>query len=467
MTAKTPSALESACPPLSVVPPLPAPRVWRVGTLTYSAFGLVALFCWLLGGDFAWSMKERAVPPISQLLFKQHGAPDSLIGFLIGSVPALLAILVGPIISYRSDRHRGRWGRRIPYLLATTPIAVAAMIGLAVVPALASLAHRVSGVDLHIVSIVLYALFWTVFEFASIIGNAVFLALINDVVPQAFLGRFFGAFRAIGLLAGILFSFSIMGIAEVWSSWIFLGMALLYGMAFGVMCLNVREGEYPPSPAGPETDPRGFLAAVRCYFRECYGHSYYRWFYLSLALSWMAFVPVNLFSLFFAKSVGMSLDAWGKCMAAAFGISLALAYPLGMLVDRFHPLRVSLAAQALYVAVVLWGGLFARDVATFGGVLILQCMLAGTWMTAAASMPQRLLPKDRFAQFASAAALVTSFGSMLAGPLMGALLDATGEIYRYTFLASATLAAAALATGLVVLAKFMRLGGPAGYIAPD
>ena len=85
----------------------------------------------------------------------------------------------------------------------------------------------------------------------------------------------------------------------------------------------------------------------------------------------------------------------------------------------------------------------------------------------AASLPQRLLPKDRFAQFASAAAIVTSLGTMLAGPLMGLLLDLTGQVYQYTFLVSSALAAAALVTGLVVLVKFGRLGGSAAYVAPQ
>jgi len=447
-----------------------SPRRWTVGTLSYSALGLFVLFCWLLWGDFSWSMKERAVPPITQLLLKGHGAPDSLIGFLIGSVPAILTIAIGPVISYRSDRHRGRWGRRIPYLLITTPIAVVSMAGLAFTPHLTELLHRSLGAaspGLHSLSIILYGVFWTVFEFASIIGNAVFLALINDVVPERFLGRFFGAFRAIGLMAGILFSFWIMGIAETHPAWIFLGMGALYGVAFGLMCLKVREGEYPLPPDETGGAGGGFVASARTYFRECYGHSYYRWFFLSLAFSWMAFVPVNLFSLFFARSIGMSIDTWGKCMAAAYCVSLILAYPLGVLVDRFHPLRVSLITQAVYVGVVLWGGLFVRDAATFGVVLVLQCTLAGTWMTAAASLPQRLLPKDRFAQFASAAAIVTSLGTILAGPLMGLLLDLTGQVYQYTFLVSSALAAAALVTGLVVLVKFGRLGGSAAYVAPQ
>ena len=35
-------------------------RTWRNGTLGYTAGGLAVLFLWLMWGDFAYSMKDRA-----------------------------------------------------------------------------------------------------------------------------------------------------------------------------------------------------------------------------------------------------------------------------------------------------------------------------------------------------------------------------------------------------------------------
>ena len=50
-----------------------APRIWRVGTLTYTAGGIAALFCWLLWGDFAWSLKERAAASLMRLRVNSFG----------------------------------------------------------------------------------------------------------------------------------------------------------------------------------------------------------------------------------------------------------------------------------------------------------------------------------------------------------------------------------------------------------
>jgi hypothetical protein len=55
---------------------------------------------------------------------------------------------------------------------------------------------------------------------------------------------------------------------------------------------------------------------------------------------------------------------------------------------------------------------------------------------------------------------------MTFGPIVGHLIDFTQKFYRLTFIASSTLAFLAVILGLVVHAKFMKLGGPKGYTPP-
>ena len=77
--------------------------LWRAGTLTYTTAGLVALFAWLLWGDFAWMLKERSVVPVAQLVLKKFAASDTLVAILVGSLPAALGMILGPLMdrSYR------------------------------------------------------------------------------------------------------------------------------------------------------------------------------------------------------------------------------------------------------------------------------------------------------------------------------------------------------------------------------
>jgi MFS family permease len=231
-----------------------SPQIWKVGTLTYTGAGLTVLFLWLLWGDFAWTIKQRAVDPVAQLLMKRHGSSDLLIGLLVGSLPNALGMLLGPVIGVWSDRHRGRWGRRIPFLLVPTPFAAVAMAGVAFSPAMGRWLDGFLGTSspgLNACVLLAFASSWLVFEALTTVSNTVFGALINDVVPAELLGRFFGMFRAVGLLAGIVFNVFLMGQAETYATAIFVGLAIVYVVGFSMMCWKVREGSYPEPPPPP------------------------------------------------------------------------------------------------------------------------------------------------------------------------------------------------------------------------
>lgn len=461
----------------SDLPPDPPVRTWQIGTLTYTMGGLVVLFFWLLWGDFAWSLKERSVTSVVQLMLKNLDTSDMLAGFLIGSLPSAITIILGPVISYRSDRHRSRWGRRIPYLVVTTPIAALSMAGLAVAPSLGESLHGVMGVNspgAYPLTMVIITFFWTVFEIATIAANAVFTGLINDVVPHELLGRFYGLFRALSLIAGIIFSYFILGKAEEHFEWVFIGIGLVYAIGFTIMCLKVKEGNYPPPPQ-PAPRKGGVVgswfdrlkAAVATYFRECFTNPYYIWVFVALSVPALSFAPVNLFSVFFAKSVDISMDEFGKYIALTYFLSLVLSYPLGWLCDKIHPLRMSIIVLFLYMLVAAWGGVFARGHDTFAVAFILHCVLSGSFFTCSASLGQRLFPQSRFAQFASAAVSMTAIGTMILGPTLGGALDLLGHVYRHTYTLSCLLSAIGLVALCIVYRRWLRLGGAESYRAPE
>jgi MFS family permease len=443
-------------------------KPWRVGTLSYTTTGLIVLFCWLLWGDFAWSMRDRTVGPVLQLMLKKFSASDTLTGVLLGSLPPAIGMLIGPVVGYLSDHHRGRWGRRIPFLLIPTPVAALAMIGLAFSPALGVIVDHALGPHspgVNKVTLLFLALFWSLFEMFTTVANSVFGALINDVVPQTVLGIFYGAFRALSLIAGILFNYWLFGEAETEYLWIFLGMGTLYGVGFSVMCFNVREGQYPPPPVSPgRPSVRKFLVAAKGFILECFGIPYYWWLYGMSALSWMSFMPFNLYNVYYAKALDMEMTTYGKCAAITYCISLVLAIPLGYLADLLHPLRLALGVQALFIATACAAGFYVHDVNSFAIVLVAMGVLSGMWMTASASLGMRLLPRSNFAQFGSAGGIIGSLCSIVSAPAVGFFLDRTGHVYRYTLFISSGLAAMALVTGLVLHAKFMARGGPKHYV---
>ena len=79
------------------------------------------LFFWLLWGDFTIMLRERSVTPTFQYMLKELNASDFVLGLLVGFLPHAIGMVLGPVISYRSDRLRSPRGRRIPYLVLSTP----------------------------------------------------------------------------------------------------------------------------------------------------------------------------------------------------------------------------------------------------------------------------------------------------------------------------------------------------------
>lgn len=443
--------------------------VWRAGSLSYTRGGLAVLFAWLLWGDFAWSLRDRAVGGLMQLLLKRFEVSDTVTALLIATLPASIGLVLGPVISTWSDRHRGPRGRRLPFLLCSAPLVALSLVGLGLSPLLGQIVHdalgaRSPGYGASVVLVI--SAWWLVYDVASTVTYAVFGALVNDIVPTPVMGRFYGLFRVVSLLVGIAFNFWLLARAETHSAALFIGVGAVFGVGVVSMCLRVREGTYPPPPPSRGLGAGHFLGAARDYFRECCAHPYYLWFFAGSNLALVAATPVNLFSVYYAKSLGMGMGEYGRYIALTYAISLGAAYLLGSLADRLHPLRVGMAALALYALAALWGGCCATTGPAFAAALVLHGVLSGCYFTGAASLGQRLLPQARFAQLSSAGGIVYSLLNIVLPPLLGGLLDRSGHAYRLTFFAGALLAVLALGCLAVVHRHWLRHGGPHRFAPP-
>jgi Na+/melibiose symporter-like transporter len=239
---------------------------------------LVSLFAWLLWGDFCYTLMESVTSPIMTLKFDKLGASNTEMGIILATIPGIVYTTLNPIVSFKSDRHRGRFGRRIPFILFTLPLLVLALVGLAfgekigfglfdwLHPDGTNFARN-------------HAALWTMgvmliaFTFFNSFVTSVFWYLFNDVVPEEFLARFMSLFRMMGLGASGLYQLLIFPRSGTHATEIFLGAAALYLVGFGLMCLNVREGQYPPPPETVDGQT-GPWSGVKTYLVECHSHGH-------------------------------------------------------------------------------------------------------------------------------------------------------------------------------------------------
>lgn len=378
---------------------------------------LVVLCALLLIGDLGWSLRERSVQELFKLHLLGYSQDATLLNLLIGAIPALIALSLGPAIGAWSDRTRSRWGRRIPFVLATAAISGAAMVGMACSTSLAML-----------------ALCWTAFEMAAIVGNPLFMALINDTVPRPVLGRFFGLFRIVSLAtgAGFFALFFRNDLVLVFQP-LLLFVAAVYLGCMLLVCFRVRE----PEPMARSENPPGRS------LRD--GDSQWIPLFAAIALGAVMVLPININALYACAQFGADAGDFGTAIALTYAISTLLAWPMGWLADRYHPLRVGAVVLALYAfsMLVAWRVVEGRE--SFLAALVTHGVLAGCFITGTVSLLPALLPRERFSQLAAMSASLTALFVALSTLGLGALLDAVGRDYRLLY------PAGALAAGCGVL----------------
>lgn len=457
---------------------------YRCGTLVYSKAGLFVLFSWMLWGDFCFSLMGEIWRNILPLVLKSEGAPNTMTALVITTIPQAMNFFLNPIISTASDRYRSKRGRRIPFLLYSAPFISFFLILLGFSRELGGLLYGwlgplFPGLTTGLVTGGLICVLIVGFMFFDLFVATVFYYLFNDVVPPTFIGRFLGCYRVIGGLAGALFNFFVFQYATSHTSLIFLGGAILYLVAFLMLGLNVKEGEYPPPDA--MAPKKGFsIEVVKTYFRECFSHRLFRRVFAYSALAG-ASGAINVFLIFMAFSIGLTIGEVGQVAGVVGVVTVVLSYPMGSMVDRFHPLRVKLIAQAAFCGLTLMQCVFLfhdfpKDTAfwIYASLAGLAIPLHAANLAAAMPMVMRLFPHERFGQFCAANAMCGAFGAVVGSVLAGVFLDGLRRVfaadgdYYYRFVPVWTLGFSTIAAVVCfsIFREWKKLGGDKNYRPP-
>jgi len=457
-------------------------KSYHCGTLTYTKVGLFVLFAWLLWGDFCFTLMEAVVPSIMPLKMKALGCPNWLMGLILTAAPSVISMTVGPYVSFKSDRYRSRWGRRIPFIIWSMPFLCICLALLGFSDDLCVLLQKNSAFlrqySPAAITIALVAFFLIMFKFFDMFVNSVFWYLFNDVVPVQFLSRFMGMFKIVGTGAGALYNCFIFKYAGTHMREILVGAALLYLIGFGMACLMIKEGQYPPPSETERKASRGLPGFVT-FFKESFSHRFY-WFSF-FHTSFAAFASaIGMFFIFFNQEMGMSLAQIGYIGALSSVVQMAAMYFMAIFVDRWHPIRictygavfqvVGYAISLVWIFVTLPGTYFFW--LNMGNALI--CAFLGALITVA-SFPceMRIFPKSRFGQFSSAQAMLRSTFNLFAGILAGLFIDivkifynGSDFAYRYIYVWTTVFYGICAVFTICTYREWYRLGGDKHFHPP-
>ena len=445
---------------------------YTAGSLSYTKAGLVTLSFWLLWGDFALGFFESIFGRFIPLFLRELQASNTLVGLMTGGLVGVVNVLCLPGISRWSDGFRSRFGRRIPFLLVATPVTVLSLLCAGFTPEIsrflyqfvpAWLENLVSG---HVFTLSLLCVFVVAYDFFNMVLVTSYNWLLRDVVPERVMARFLSWFRIINTISSMVFLKLVFPYVLSHRMEVFLGVGLFYSVAFLIMCLKVKEGDYPPPPEN-DTKP-GVFKGFLIYFRECLGHPIYRNYILVSIMWFMVSGCTNPFiTLLMNETLKLNMGDMGTLFAVNAAVSVLVLYPVGWACDRFGPLQITIITLALQIAVSVGGFFLVNDKLSMTAYLVISAIPVVSWKLASFAVSVRIFPKAKFGQFASALNVFGTGAMVVGNMLIGALIDFFHNNYRIAFAWAGFFAVAALLCMLVVLRWYRRLGGPDNYLAPE
>ena len=413
--------------------------IFSAGTLRYTKTGLLLLFFFLLWNDLALWLMEQVAPQLVPLLLKDHGASNWDIAFYCSTLTSLLMLVINPTVSTLSDRHRGPYGRRRPFLLSATPFCALFLAAIAFMPALANkivkwpliiaIFHQ-STFNLAVILIGMCSVAFSIF-------NSVLLTLFTyyfwDVVPEAVLARFMALTKIASIGAVFLFNYYVFGYSAHHERMVFIGIAGFFLVVYMMTLWRVKE--YPPV-AEASHPHRNWIQGIRDYFVECFGESYYRWIYAASALYQIGNLS-NLYQIFyFRNELMLDLDTVGKMRSWPTLILIFVGYFAGSMIDHFKPMRMIVPLMVLFAMSNLLAFFFLHgrwSLMFFSGliglvVFVLNVCQGVLWVD--------LYPREKLGQFCSANQVSQTAVCLVVALLVGGFFDWV-KSYRYAFLWSA------------------------------
>lgn len=459
---RQPTAGAASCAAEETGPPSGV-KIYKVGSLKYTARGLVVLFAWLLWGDFCFQLFESVVPRFVPLYMKELQASNGLIGVMTGSVIGVINVAFLPLISSWSDRFRGPRGRRIPFLLWATPGTALLLLLIGFVPEVGGwvqdqVVGRFWELPKGTAALALLCVFVVLYHFFNMVLNSIYFCLFRDVVPDAAMNLFLAAFRIVGTLGGFVFSRYFLGQVMDSRQLVFLGFSLLCLVSFWSMCWGVREGGYPPPAAGVK--PTFFS-----YFRECFSVPIYRYYYVAQMFLWLTRPTYAFWILFATDTLRLDLGLTGKILGWSMLAQAILYLPTGYLCDRFQSVRIVMASTILNIGVMIASYfLIHNDATLLAFTLIAQIPVV--WLgLGEMSLGMTLFDKERYGQLSSNVFVVGCGATILGGYALGYFIDMAGT-YRVIFLWNLAMLVPAVFALLLVYREWKRLGGARAYVAP-
>jgi len=367
--------------------------------ITVFGFALAAL----------WGGLHTIVIPARLLDFVPLAEKSTYLG-LLTFAGLMLAIIIQPIAGAISDRSGFAWGRRRPFILVGTLVAMLFLAG-------------IGWAGSFLAIFVIYCLL----QIASNTTQGPYLAFIPDLVPQGKRGLASGVKGFLEIAGGVALLYPIAVFMDRHSAgeelWLWLALAMLGAVLLAAMVITILTVRERPGKGGAQLPL--FPTIFKSFKIKVKAHRDFIWFIISRLFIMMAFTTLQTFALYFLMDVVGVPDpatATARFSIVAIAGMLVVAYPAGRLSDRVGRRPIALAAGllgALAIALIYLSGQNYTLIMLCGGMVGIAF---GAFMSSNWALATDLVPKGEEARYLGLTNLATAGGAALAR-LIGPLID--------------------------------------------
>jgi len=385
--------------------------------ITIFGFALAAL----------WGSLHTIIIQVRLLDFVAESQKNTYLGLLIGT-GSILAMAVQPIAGAISDRSAFRWGRRRPYILLGTILALLFIPGIGFCGSFVAL-------------FIIYCLL----QVSSNIAHGPYQAFIPDLVPEGKRGRasgvktlleFVGGFVMVQLIAYLMDRY----FTEQGGPWLgyalaILGIVLLGTMLATILTVKERPGVGVPRPPLLAAAYKNLKVSIKTHPNYIWlltsrlvlfikQHPDFVWFLVSRLLILMALSALQKFALYLLMDVAgiASPAATANLLIVVGACTLVAVYPAGRLSDKVgrKPILVSAGLFSALGILLLFFSQTYMHIMLSGALLGFS---AGTFMSTNWALATDLVPKGEEARYLGLTNLATAGSSALVLFTIGPMID--------------------------------------------
>ncbi|MFC1950043.1 MFS transporter [Chloroflexota bacterium] len=368
--------------------------------ITIFGFALAAL----------WASLHSIIMPILLLDFIAETEKNTYLG-LLTFAGLILAMAVQPIAGAISDRSGFSWGRRRPYILFGTILAMLLIPGLGFCGSFVAL-------------LIIYCLL----QVSTNTAQGPYQAFIPDLVPEGKRGLASGVKTLLEVGGGVALLYPIAIFMDHYfigegSSWLWLSLGALGVVLLGTMLATILLVKEQPGAGGAGLP---LLSTLYKSFRiDIRANRNFVWFLVSRLLILMAFTTLQTFALYFLKDVvGVANPAAATARFSIVAVicMLAVVYPAGRLSDKIGRRPIAVTSGLLGasgVALIFFFQHSYTPILFCGGLVGISF---GAFMSSNWALATDLVVKGEEARYLGLANLATAGGSALAR-LIGPLID--------------------------------------------